>query len=120
MKLITHNLLICNKKGCVVNNFPLRIRASATEQRETEYNEKFIKHMLVKLDWPAIVQASKDLNFQVPETLPEEKDEAFYRILHSVLNELHIIEGILVCPNCNREYPIDKGIPNMLLSEEEV
>lgn len=25
MKLITHNILMCNKKGCTKNNFPLRL-----------------------------------------------------------------------------------------------
>jgi len=25
MKLITHNILMCNKKGCTQNNFPLRL-----------------------------------------------------------------------------------------------
>lgn len=25
MKLITHNILMCNKKGCTKNNFPLKL-----------------------------------------------------------------------------------------------
>lgn len=34
--------------------------------------------------------------------------------------QLHIMEGALVCPNCERAYPIHKGIPNMVLAEDEL
>ena len=37
MKLITHNLLMCNKKGCnVANSFPLKIAVTTWEY----YNEE--------------------------------------------------------------------------------
>jgi multifunctional methyltransferase subunit TRM112 len=29
-------------------------------------------------------------------------------------------EGALVCPETGRKFPVAKGIPNMLLTEEEV
>lgn len=32
-------------------------------------------------------------------------------------NEEEIITGKLVCSNCNVEYPIEEGIPNMLPPE---
>ena len=35
MKLITHNILMCNKKGCTTNNFPLKLVATKVEL----YNE---------------------------------------------------------------------------------
>ena len=34
--------------------------------------------------------------------------------------QVHIKEGELVCPNCERKYKITHGIPNMLLHEDEV
>lgn len=34
--------------------------------------------------------------------------------------QIHILEGALVCPHCARAYPIAKGIPNMLLKEDEI
>lgn len=40
--------------------------------------------------------------------------------LHRFLLDTHIEEGDLVCPACERVYPIQKGIPNMLLREDEV
>jgi uncharacterized protein YbaR (Trm112 family) len=36
------------------------------------------------------------------------------------MNKTQIIEGAMVCKNCDREYEIKNGIPNMLLDEEEV
>ena len=38
----------------------------------------------------------------------------------SVLFEVEVMEGALVCPETGREFPITRGIPNMLLTEEEV
>ena len=35
MKLITHNIMMCNKKGCTTNNFPLKLIANKVEM----YNE---------------------------------------------------------------------------------
>jgi len=37
-----------------------------------------------------------------------------------LLTQIHLQEGTLVCPNCGRVYPVTKGIPNMLLAEDEV
>lgn len=35
------------------------------------------------------------------------------------LLQVEVMEGVLKCPDTGREFPINKGIPNMLLSEEE-
>jgi uncharacterized protein YbaR (Trm112 family) len=40
--------------------------------------------------------------------------------LHALVMDVHVVEGALVCPNCARSYPIKKGIPNMLLREDEL
>ena len=34
--------------------------------------------------------------------------------------QVEVIEGKLVCPESGREFPINNGIPNMLLNEDEV
>jgi uncharacterized protein YbaR (Trm112 family) len=34
--------------------------------------------------------------------------------------QVHVLEGALVCPNCSRRYPLHRGVPNMLLREDEV
>lgn len=28
--------------------------------------------------------------------------------------QVHIEEGVMICPNCNHAYPISNGIPNMV------
>jgi len=33
--------------------------------------------------------------------------------------QLHVEEGQLICPESGRRFPIQKGIPNMLLNEDE-
>jgi multifunctional methyltransferase subunit TRM112 len=32
--------------------------------------------------------------------------------------QVHVKEGALKCPGCDRVYPITRGIPNMILTEE--
>jgi multifunctional methyltransferase subunit TRM112 len=34
--------------------------------------------------------------------------------------EIDVVEGELVCPETNRQFPISNGIPNMLAREDEV
>eukprot|EP00727_Mastigamoeba_balamuthi_P001312 m51a1_g11178 hypothetical protein (123) ;mRNA; r:332104-332711 len=122
MRLITHNVLMCNKKGCTIEHFPLRIEATRVEQRQSEFNPEFVRHMIAKLDWAGLVAGAKDCGMAVPAEMPAEADqtEEFLHALHDVLLDLHVEEGALVCTHCNRRYPITEGIPNMLLTEDEL
>lgn len=61
MRLLTHNMLMCNKKG-VQNGFPLRIKAEKLVYEETEFNPVFIQHMIRKLEYPALLQAIEYTN----------------------------------------------------------
>ena len=58
MKLITHNILMCNKKGCTTNNFPLRLIAQQVEiyneDSAMEYTPMLMKRLLEKIDYPAL------------------------------------------------------------------
>ncbi|EWM29320.1 TRM112-like protein [Nannochloropsis gaditana] len=122
MRLITHNMLKSNVKG-VINGFPLRIEAEKVEVKETEFNSEFVQNLLPKVDWPALRGASKELGM---DELPEEMDEAnktddsFLQLVHKLLLDVHVLEGSLVCPETGRRFPINNGIPNMLLHEDEV
>lgn len=63
MRLLTHNMLVCSKKSCNqagATNFPLRIKASKVDREETEFNKQFTINMLPRLDWKALVLATKD------------------------------------------------------------
>ncbi len=179
MRLLTHNMLMCNKKG-VLNGFPLKIQASKLVYEETEFNAVFVAHMVQKLEYPALLQALADIKKcpvfvredggpelcggvdgdgkplkedavkedvamedgssagsaaaasapeaavpvlpELPAELPSqwERDEAFLRKMHLVLHDVLVDEGTLVCPESGREFPVERGIPNMLLHDDEI
>ncbi|KAM4554513.1 multifunctional methyltransferase subunit TRM112-like protein [Odontesthes bonariensis] len=123
MKLLTHNMLTSHVKG-VTNGYPLLIKATEVKVKEVDFNPQFVCRMIPKLDWGPLVQAAEDLGHRhdLPgELVPDyEKNEDFLKKLHRVLLEVEVIEGCLQCPESGREFPISRGIPNMLLNEDEV
>ncbi|THU53127.1 hypothetical protein C4D60_Mb10t11140 [Musa balbisiana] len=122
MRLLTHNMLSCNIKG-VANGFPLRLEAEKWVEKEVELNADFLRHIFPKIEWKALAGAARAVGYC---ELPEEADAAmldsedFLRRFHHALLEIHVEEGALVCPETGRGFPITKGIPNMLLHEDEV
>ncbi|KAH6759254.1 hypothetical protein C2S52_000387 [Perilla frutescens var. hirtella] len=122
MRLLTHNMLSSNIKG-VANGFPLRIEAEKVVEKEVELNTDFLRNMFAKIEWKALVEASKTLGYaelpDVAEPSMLDSDEFLNRFHHALL-ELHLEEGALVCPETGRKFPVNKGIPNMLLHEDEV
>eukprot|EP00475_Leptophrys_vorax_P031123 TRINITY_DN47075_c0_g1_i1.p1 TRINITY_DN47075_c0_g1~~TRINITY_DN47075_c0_g1_i1.p1 ORF type:complete len:123 (-),score=17.44 TRINITY_DN47075_c0_g1_i1:470-838(-) len=122
MKLLTHNMLQCTVKG-VKNGYPLKIEAVEFEDKEAEFNPDFLRHVFPKIDWPALRDAAETLGYselppQVDEAMLE--DDEFLRKFHHALMEIHLEEGTLVCPETGRRFPVNKGIPNMLLNEDEI
>ncbi|KAK6457267.1 uncharacterized protein RJT20DRAFT_38330 [Scheffersomyces xylosifermentans] len=124
MKFITTNFVKCAIKGCQSSTeaFPLKYEDCQLAQEEQEYNPEFIAHMLERLNWPAIIQVAKDLgNESLPPTKPEsldpimEDDQAVLRDLHTLLLETQIVEGRMICRNCEHVYHIKNSIPNFLL-----
>jgi multifunctional methyltransferase subunit TRM112 len=47
------------------------------------------------------------------------EDRMFMKALYHVLMNVHLVKGILTCPVSGREFPVQDGIPNMMLEEEE-
>ncbi len=123
MRLLTHNLLQCNRKGCV-GGFPLKVQATATSVEESEFNADFVRAMLSKLEYQALVETAQslDVNLLPPsfDELADLEDENFLKAVHDVISDFHVLEGSLLCPSCSRQFPISKGIPNMLLSADEI
>ncbi|PCH34624.1 Trm112p-domain-containing protein [Wolfiporia cocos MD-104 SS10] len=121
VRLITHNLLACHAKGCTSNNFPLQFKDIQVELREAEFNSDFLRGFLPRIEWAALVDASRQLgDTSLPAEQPEMLDDDFLQKLHHVLLEIHVEEGAMICPNCHHVYPISNGIPNMLLAEHEI
>merc|ERR1712156_360964 len=124
MKLITHNFLQSIVKG-VTKPYPLLIKSTETDAFEVDFSEENVKSMISRLEYPALLSALKDIsyNHSLPEKLPENIEslgDDLVKQLHHILFEVEVMEGCLVCPESGREFPITRGIPNMLLTEEEV
>ena len=142
MKLITHNILMCNKAGCTSNNFPLKLVANNVKFYEEaalmEYSKPLMQRLLQKLDLGALQHTlMNDLKWQDvkpvfmgnaeltenPKLAKLEElaeDEAFLMNLWEMCVHRHITEGHMLCNNCGRQYDIKNGIVNMLLNEDEV
>ena len=123
MKLFTHNLLICTKRSCGINSYPLKINSTKVEKVTTEVDADFLISLIEseRLVWPALVSGARDIGLAVPEQLPADwkTNEQFLQALWDVLMDCQVMEGEMICPKCGRQYPIKEGIPNMVLSEQE-
>ncbi|KAI5819398.1 adoMet-dependent tRNA methyltransferase complex subunit Trm112 [Pyronema omphalodes] len=119
MKILTTNYITCAVKACKTssNAFPLEFRDAELVQEELEINEEFIRNILPRIEWPALVQTAASLGFTtLPSTKPEgDLDAQMIKDLHTLLVETQVISGKLVCRNCQHEYNIHQGIANFLL-----
>eukprot|EP00930_Biecheleria_cincta_P071077 TRINITY_DN5862_c0_g3_i1.p1 TRINITY_DN5862_c0_g3~~TRINITY_DN5862_c0_g3_i1.p1 ORF type:complete len:145 (-),score=16.63 TRINITY_DN5862_c0_g3_i1:132-566(-) len=139
MRLSTHNLLECTTR-CIARGYPgypLKIRAASAKYEEHPCVQGFTVDMIRKIDYGALSTALVEMRQcledagvaalmggipELPPALPADHDtnDEFLRKLHVVLFELHLIEGMLVCPACGAEFPVKDGIPQMLVNEVEV
>lgn len=64
------------------------------------------------------------LNVQpaLPDAAPEEAEmtEEFLKAMHHALLQVNVVEGELECPDTGRRFPIKRGVPNLLLNEDEI
>ncbi|CAL5221121.1 g3256 [Coccomyxa viridis] len=123
MKLLTHNMLSCHIKG-VKNGYPFKIDPVKIEEMDADYDPDFLRHIYPRLEWPALREAAQVMGEpNLPEEVTEsmlQNDEEFLRHFHHALLELILEEGALVCPETGRRFPVHKGVPNLLLHEDEV
>ncbi|CAG9088052.1 unnamed protein product [Plutella xylostella] len=124
MKLITHNMLTSKCLKGVLQGYPLAINATDVKVTEVDFNPEFVSRIIPKLDWNVLWGAADSLGHSegLPKTVEPkyEEDQEFLKKAHHVLLEVEIEEGTLTCPESGRQFPISKGIPNMLLTEAEV
>lgn len=59
---------------------------------------------------------------RLPNQLPEgwQKNLPLLEDLHLVLQDIIVENGTLICPESGREFPVERGIPNMLLHDDEI
>ena len=58
----------------------------------------------------------------LPEAVTDDmlqNDDEFLQLYHHALLEVCLEEGALLCPETGRRFPVSKGIPNLLLNEDE-
>lgn len=91
---------------------------------EVNFNPDFIHRIIPKLDYPVLYNAATSLGKEedLPkEVIPDyENNVDFLKKVHHVLLEIDVVNGELICPETGRKFPINNGIPNMLLNEDEV
>lgn len=115
-------MMMCNRKQCS-GGFPLGIVARETKVSESEFNGDHIRSMLSRIEYEALVSAATSVGMaSLPPTYTKSdmEDEMFLRAVHDAIMDFHVEEGELVCPKCERKFPISMGIPNMLLHDDEV
>eukprot|EP00884_Botryococcus_braunii_P009832 jgi/Botrbrau1/18850/Bobra.177_2s0012.1 len=123
MKLLTHNFLTCKIKG-VQNGYPFKIVADKVETVTTDFDSDFLKRIFDRVNYQVLKEAAESLGES--EGLPEQatlealEDEAFQKAYHHALLEVVVKEGALVCPETGRRFIVKKGIPNLLLNEDEI
>uniref|UniRef100_A0A1I7W7X0 Multifunctional methyltransferase subunit TRM112-like protein n=1 Tax=Heterorhabditis bacteriophora TaxID=37862 RepID=A0A1I7W7X0_HETBA len=124
MKLLTHNFLSSRFLKNVNNGYPLIVRSNQKEIKDVEFNATFVKNMMPKVDYASLYFAAQSIDEagKMPETLPEdwETNVTVLEELHRVMLCIEIIDGELECPDTGRKFPIKDGIPNLLVSENEV
>ncbi len=86
------------------------------EKVEAEFNENFITRIIPKLDLTALNKTCVSLGLN----LPTQESPEYLKIMHDIILETRIKDGIMICDNCHHEYVIKDGIPNMLLNENQV
>jgi multifunctional methyltransferase subunit TRM112 len=134
MRLLTHNFLQSNVKH-TENGYPLEIQAEKVILEASPMDKDLILKLWPKLDYTVLRNAVQQLSsvaslyesqIQLPElpnavTLEElEQDDTLLSQMHTVLMDVHVLEGSLVCPDSGRKFPVKEGIPNMILHEDEV
>ncbi|XP_012064116.1 PREDICTED: multifunctional methyltransferase subunit TRM112-like protein [Atta cephalotes] len=139
MKLLTHNMLTSRAMKGVTVGYPLKIIVSyfllfikiqitihARDIRvsEVDFNPEYIARIIPKLDWTVLWKAAESIGHvgELPQILIEdfETNEDFLKKAHHILLEVEVINGDLLCPESGRKFPINDGIPNMLLNEDEI
>ncbi|RSH84403.1 uncharacterized protein EHS24_005923 [Apiotrichum porosum] len=114
-------MLACHVRNCTKDNFPLAFADVELVVKPAEENLDFLRRFLPKLDWRALVDTARSLgDTALPDDMPATWTDEQLQALHHVLLEIHVEEGKMICRGCGHVYPIQNGIPNMLLAEHEI
>ncbi|KAA0196905.1 Multifunctional methyltransferase subunit TRM112 protein [Fasciolopsis buskii] len=125
MKLFLHNVLTSRVLKSVKVGYPLALKATSVKVNEVDFDPLYISRLIPKVEWKVVKTVADQLGEvhipSLPDEIPEDysENEGFLKLAHRALLEVDVIEGVLVCPETGREFPISNGIPNMLVNEGE-
>ena len=120
MRLLTHNMLVSNAKGVSeAEGYPLALEVTEQRREETEFDVEATRKTMETVKYDALRGAALQVNIDLPEVYAG-GDEDLLRQVHEALCDGRVIEGCLVCPKSGRRFPINNGIPNLLLHEDEL
>ena len=120
MRLLTHNMLVSNAKGVSEEEgYPLALEVTEHRREETEFDAPATRKTMETVRYDALRGAARAVAIDLPEVYDGD-DEDVLRKVHEALCDVHVIEGCLVCPKSGRRFPINNGIPNLLLHEDEL
>ncbi len=130
MRLLTHNTMRNNSAEAAGKGWPLKITcvelrvddAAELGNNNPQQEIAFVRGILGMLDWPTLVQGASQMGLNtLPQTLTEDmaQDPEFLRALYHVLMNVHLIKGMLTCPDTGREFPVTNGIVDFTMEEEE-
>jgi len=125
MKLFTHNMLTSQMIRNVQVGYPLKLTASEVVVNESAYHPTFLIRMLPKVNWSVLVDAIQSIghgDIGLPPALTEDYDrnDDLLKKAYRALFEIEVITGEMECPESGRKFPIQNGVPNMLINEDEV
>ena len=68
MKILTTNYLTCAVKACKSSpaSFPLHFKDAELVQEELDPNPEFIRNILPRIEWGALVQTATEVAFLSP------------------------------------------------------
>jgi multifunctional methyltransferase subunit TRM112 len=107
----------------VDKNHHLKLFIEQSQIIEKELRPVMVKKLAYKLNWALFVSTASSIGQEgLPETLEDSwlEVEENVKSLHNMLFQFEVIEGKLVCENCERVYQVKEGIPNLILEESEI
>ncbi|CAH1447756.1 unnamed protein product [Lactuca virosa] len=117
------DLAVLQIKG-VTNNYPLKIIVRKVSVEEETFDPDYLKRAFFTINWDALVYASNTLGYtELPDKVPDASvldSNEFLKKFHHALLELQLEEGVLLCPETYRRFPVKNGSPNMILREDEM
>jgi len=113
-----------NGKGYPLKITAVEVRVDDTDEIGTDPSKEasFVRGILSMIDWSILVQAAAQMGLNtLPPTLTEDmaQSEEFLRALYHVLMNVHLVKGMLTCPDTGREFPVTNGIADFSMEEEE-